>query len=166
MSMYNNYPNSTMPQEMGWDDTINREEQEYILIPEGDYPCQIVNLEKTRHEPRPGGKIPACNKAILTVRVADPATGAPVDLNYNLYLHTSQEWKLCEFFMAIGQKRKGEPLRMNWGLVVGSTATCHVSQSEGRRRDNTTFPRNEITRFYPKEDQPAQQPGGFIPGRF
>ncbi len=164
MSMYANNPTTTG--EIGWDDTISQEEREYVLLPEGEYPCQIVNLEKTRHEPKPGGKLPPCGKAILTVRVANPATGEPVDLNYNLFLHTSQEWKLCEFFAAIGQKKRGEPLKMNWGLVVGSKASCAIARTEGRRRDGSTYQRNEIARFLPREDSTAPNPGSYTPGRF
>lgn len=144
------YTNLTPDRELDWGDEINQDAREIILLPEGDYPFQVVNLEKARHTPREGSKIPPCNKAILTLRVTAPE-GLQTDLRLNLYLHTSQEWKLGEFFCGIGQKRKGEPLRMNWAAVIGSRGRCHVKQ---RPWKDTMV--NEIARILPAEEVPAQ----------
>ena len=37
---------------------------------------------------------------------------------------------LSAFFGAIGQKRKGEPLRMDWNAIVGRTGVCKVGVRE------------------------------------
>ena len=51
-----NKPNQNM--EMGWDDTIQEDGQELILLDEGDYNFIVTNFERGRF---PGGqKIPAC----------------------------------------------------------------------------------------------------------
>ena len=144
------------PRELNWDDPISQEEMELPHLPDGDYPFQIVNLEKARHQPRDGGKLPPCNKAILTVRVTDRMNNVSVDIRHNLFLHTSMEWKLSEFFAAIGLKQKGEALRMDWGRVVGATGLCKVKKQE--RRDGRAA--SEIDRFYPAYDLPQgyQQP--------
>lgn len=169
MSMYNNPLNQ--PRELGWDDTITQDEFELPFLPDDDYRFQVVNLEKTRHQPREGGKLPPCNKAILTIRISDPASGATIDLRHNLFLHSSMEWKLSEFFAAIGLKQKGEELRMDWARVVGASGLCKVKRKE--RRDGRN--ESEIDRFYPAYDLPqqTQQPqqgyingGGYTPGRF
>ena len=188
-----NYMNN-QPRELDWDSEIVQEEMELPSLPDGDYPFQIVNMEKARHQPKEGGKIPPCNKAILTVRVTDRMNGQSVDIQTNLLLHSKLEWKLCEFFAAIGMRQKGEPLRMDWSRVVGATGLCKVKKQQ--RRDGRAA--SEIDRFYPVYDLPAsgmqqgygapqplqqntpvygqpqqgyaapQQPngGGFTPGRF
>lgn len=142
---------NNQPRELEWDDPISQEEMELPHLPDGDYPFQIVSLEKARHQPRDGGKLPPCNKAILTVRVTDRMNGVSVDIRHNLYLHSSMEWRLCEFFAAIGMRQKGEALRMDWNRVVGATGLCKVKQQE--RRDNRAA--SEIDRFYPAYDLPA-----------
>lgn len=142
------------PRELNWDDPISQEEMELPFLPEGDYPFQIVSLEKSRHQPRDGGKLPPCNMAILTVRITDRMTGRTVDLRHRLYLHTSMEWRLCEFFSAIGQRQKGEALKMDWSRIVGSTGLCKVKKQE--RRDGRDA--SEIDRFYPAYDLPAGAP--------
>jgi len=164
MDQYANNPNGF---EIDWDSEISQDAQEYVLLPEGDYPFQVVNLEKARHTPKQGGKLPPCNKAILTLRLTLP-DGQTADLRHSLYLHSSQEWKLGEFFCGIGQKRKGEPLRMNWATVIGSTGRCHVKQ---RTYNGNTS--NEISKIHEPEAAPAYQQqsyaqpqSSFTPGRF
>ena len=50
---------------MGWDDVLENDGQEFIVLPEGDYTYTVTNFERGHF---PGGaKIPACNKATLTL---------------------------------------------------------------------------------------------------
>ena len=151
---------NTMPRELEWDDVIEHDGQEFVLLPEGDYGFVVVALEKTRHTPQPGGKIPPCNKAILTLRMQDDEE-RNVDIKYNLFLHSSQEWKLCEFFAGIGLRKKGEPLRMNWSTVVGSSGTCHVRVRKYTKRDGSDGESNDVTRFYAKDTEPEFTEGTF-----
>ena len=56
-------------QNLGWDDTIEQDGEEYILLPEGDYNFIITNFERGSF---PGGqKIPPCNKASITYPISD-----------------------------------------------------------------------------------------------
>ncbi len=153
--------NNPVQRELDWNDTIKNEDRPFVILPEGNYPFRVISIEKARHTPGPQGKLPPCNKAVLTVRLTAP-DGATADVRHNLFLHSSQEWKLCEFFTAIGARRKGEPLRMNWNAVPGASGQCHVQRRAFTRRDGTTGESNEISRFYP----PEEKPGGFIPGQF
>ena len=59
---YNNTTNGCME----WDDVIENDGQEFVLLPEGDYQFEVVDFERGRF---PGGpKIPACNKATVTLQ--------------------------------------------------------------------------------------------------
>ena len=50
---------------MNWDDTIENDGQEFVVLPEGDYTFTVTNFERGRF---PGStKIPPCNKATLTI---------------------------------------------------------------------------------------------------
>ena len=122
--------NQNQEHELDWDSTITAEggSKPYIILPEGDYRFLIAGFEKKRYNPKPGSKIPACWNAQLKVLVYEkPEDEEPVvEIPHNLYLHSTQEWALASFFLAIGQKKHGEPLRMNWQAVPGSTGMCHV----------------------------------------
>ena len=144
----------SMPREFGWDDEIKRDDSPFQVLPEGDYNFTVKKFERARH----GGseKIPACNKAVLTVAIFN--AGASGEVQTNLFLHSKFEWKLCQFFTSIGQRKHGEAMRMNWGAVPGSTGVCHVGVRKWTGNDGKERESNEITEFYDPESAPAVQP--------
>lgn len=118
--------NNNFEREFGWDDTIQEDSKDFITLTPGDYVFTVTNFERGRHTPNPQnpGKLPACNKAIITLQVETDEGLAT--MTHNLFLHSSTEGMLSAFFGAIGQKKHGEPLQMNWNTVVGSTGVCRV----------------------------------------
>lgn len=112
--------------EFGWDDTIQKDSEDFVLLPEGLYNFVVKGFERGRHMPNPQnpGKLPACNKATVSIAI-EAAEGSTV-LKHNLFLHSSTEGMLSAFFAAIGQKKKGEPLKMNWQTIVGARGVCKV----------------------------------------
>lgn len=118
--------NNNFEREFGWDDTIQEDSKDFITLTPGDYVFTVTNFERGRHTPNPQnpGKLPACNKAIITLQVETDEGLAT--MSHNLFLHSSTEGMLSAFFGAIGQKKHGEPLQMNWNTVVGSTGVCRV----------------------------------------
>lgn len=123
--------NNNFDHELGWDDEIVTDAKEFVQLTPGDYQFTVTNLERGRHTPNPQnpGKLPACNKATLTLQI-ETAEGI-AQLTHNLFLHTSTEGMLSAFFGSIGQKKHGEPLRMNWNNVVGAKGVCRVNKRKG-----------------------------------
>ncbi len=137
------------PREMGWDDEIENDDQ-FELLPEGDYNFQVEKFDRARHSG--STKIPACNKAILTLAVSDGTHRGSVQTN--LFLYEKQEWKLCQFFTSIGQRKHGERIRMNWGAVTGATGVCHIGVYKWTGKDGKERDSNEVTVFYDPEKAP------------
>ena len=161
MNDYNGYSNYNGPDssEMGWDDTIS-EEQTFVLLPEGEYNFTVKNFRRDRHQPREGGKLPACNKAVLTIEI-DGGDKGKTTLEHNLFLHRSTEGLLSAFFLSIGQKKHGEPLRMNWTAVPGSKGRCRVRVREYEYQGEKRA-RNEIARFIEPPNQTAMPQKGMF----
>ena len=136
--------------EFGWDDEIQNDSTPFEVLPEGDYRFRVEKFERGRHSG--SEKIPPCNKAILTLSVNDGAHSGTVQTN--LFLFSRFEWKLCQFFTAIGQRRHGEAIRMNWSLVPGAIGTCHVGTRKWMGNDGKEHEGNEITEFYDPEEAP------------
>ena len=140
---------------LGWDEEIVNDEA-YTLLPEGEYPFRIISLERGRYDG--SDKMPSCNVAILGIEVEDPSTGSKVKIIHRLYLHTGSEGQIGEFFVSIGQKRKGEPLKMNWNTVVGASGRCKLSI---RAYNDNQY--NRISKFL---EPAALNAGGWVPGTF
>ena len=140
---------------LNWDDEITQESS-FTLLPEGEYNFKVTNFERAWYDG--SDKIPPCNKAIITIKVETPQGDA--EIKENFFLTTKTEGLLSAFFTSIGQKKKGEPLRMNWGKVIGSTGRCKIGFRE--YNDNKY---NTVKRWLSPEDKPAAT-GGFKPGAF
>lgn len=146
-----------MDREFNWDDIIENDSGEYILLPEGDYDFKVLSFERERHQG--SAKLPPCNKAVLNIEVTSPQ--GKTTIRHNLFLHSKCEGLLCAFFSSIGQRKRGEKLQMNWNSVTGATGKCKVKIHTWTKDDGSQGQSNEISKFYEKEDKPTFTPGAF-----
>lgn len=133
-----------MEREFAWDDEIEKDGNEYPLLPEGDYNFTVKAFQRGRHSG--SEKLPPCNKAELTITIW--GKNESVDIKHNLFLHSKVEGLLSAFFTAIGQKKHGEKLKMNWNTVVGATGKCHVYVDKYKGKNGTDYTSNKIKNFY------------------
>ncbi len=135
--------------EIGWGDQIVADGGEFLLLDEGDYDFTVTAFERGRF---PGSaKIPACNKAVLTLTVQTP--NGEANTKYDLILWSSLEWKISEFFRAIGQKKSGEAFVPRWNEVVGSKGRAHFKPRKYLKNGEERQV-NDISKFY---DAPQTQ---------
>lgn len=135
--------------ELGWEDEIEKDGGDFILLPEGDYDFTVAKFERARFQG--SAKMPACNQAKLELTVHSPEHGN-VTIFHNLFLHTKTEGLLSNFFAGIGQKKKGEKLRMNWGTVIGSKGRLHLEVNKFTGNDGNERTNNQVKKFYPYEE--------------
>lgn len=159
---YNNYNNNYQQQQyqprdahaqgsdraLGWDDEITQDSAELILAEPGIYQFTVKSFTRGRFDG--SAKMTACPEAILAIEIIDKATGRPVTITERLRLHTKMEWRLSEFFVSIGQKRKGESCRPNWTAVTGAKGLLELNH---RKSGDKTY--NNINHFL--EPQQSQQ---------
>lgn len=139
----NNNANNAQNMEIGWDDVIEEDGQELVLLEEGDYNFTVTNFERGRF---PGGqKIPACNKAVITIRI-ETEEGLSL-IRFDLLLYRSVEWRISSFFRCIGQKQHGEKVKMNWNTVIGSKGRAHVVQRKYTNNYGEEKTVNDIGKF-------------------
>lgn len=160
MSEYQN-----VAREIGWDDQIVADGEQYILLEENDYDFTVIGFERSRF---PGSaKIPACNKAIITLAVDTPEGTAKC--RYELIMWSTLEWKISAFFRAIGQKKHGEALAPRWNQIVGSKGRAHFKSKSYEKNGETKF-YNDVTTFYDYTGSTSQNAtnnnGGWQGGKF
>lgn len=141
--------------ELGWDAEIEKEDGGFVVAEPGDYGFTITGFERARFAG--SAKMPPCNQAKLSIKLDIPDGGECV-IKHNLFLHSKTEWKLCQFFSAIGLRQKGQRVRMNWNAVPGARGRCRVSKRSWDK-DGKTYWANDIEEFYPAES------GGDLPYR-
>lgn len=128
---------------MGWDDVIENDGQEFVVLPEGDYTFTVSNFERGRF---PGSaKIPPCNKATLTLNIDNDQGVATARVD--LILYRTLEWKIASFFRCIGQKKHGEKVVMDWNKVVGARGRAHIRPRDYTDKNGAERQTNDVDRF-------------------
>lgn len=132
--------------ELGWDSEITNEGKDFVIAEPGDYDFTVVGFERGRFNG--SAKMPACLQAELSIKLNHPDGECIV--KDKLFLHSKTEWKISEFFLGIGQKKKGESLRPNWNAIIGATGRCKVKKRSYESKGQTYWT-NDIEKYYPKE---------------
>lgn len=153
--MNENY-NSNISEALDWDSVIEKE-SDFVLLPKGTYDFTVTGFERGYHNG--SEKLAACPKAELTLSIDSPEGTATI--KHNLFVSRKTEGLLCAFFISIGQKKHGEPLKMNWNQVIGSRGRCEVGI---RTYNGNEY--NEIKKFLKPENAATQPSSGFTPGKF
>lgn len=127
-----------MSDNIEWDAPMEEEEQKaYGPLPKGDYrfavyqkPIVPVNSKGDKTMGAPMAKLELALFAIDDTEY-DKQIGIAFD---NLIRHKSTEWKVCQFFAAIGERKHGEKIAPKWDMVPGATgiATCYPETYEGK----------------------------------
>ena len=128
---------------MDWDDVLESDGAEFVVLPEGDYTFTITNFERGRF---PGSaKIPACNKATISINIDNDIGVATA--RFDLILYRTLEWKIASFFRCIGQKKHGEKVAMNWNGIVGARGRAHI-KPRTYQKGSEDRQVNDVERFY------------------
>ena len=145
-----------LERELDWDDTIEND-SDFTLLPAGDYDFEVTEFERARHAG--SDKLPPCNKAVVSLKIKAPE--GETTIRHNLFLHSKTEGMLCAFFTAIGQRKHGEKLQMNWSKVVGSTGRAKIEIKKFTKDDGSVSEFNQVKKFYDYEGSKGYTPGQF-----
>lgn len=145
---------------MDWDSEISKDGEDMVLLPaETIVEFAVVEFEKSRSK---AGDPMA--KLILSLDNGDDDTGFG-RAREQLVLKASCEWKLCQFFTAIGQRQHGEVLKPKWNEVKGATGYGIVGIDTFKSDKGDTIKKNIIAKFLEPgdgkkqfEDQQAAEP--------
>jgi len=80
---------NNLEKELGWDDQIENDGQDFIILPEGDYNFEVTSFERARHDG--SDKLPPCNKAVVFIKIMAP-TGESTTIKHSiLHWHWPKE---------------------------------------------------------------------------
>ena len=149
--------NEALGRELGWDDQIENDGADFEPLPDGEYGFEVRTMERGRFAG--SDKMAACNKATIDCIIKD-AEGKEHHVYDDLILNSKMEWKLCQFFLCIGQRAKGEKLKPRWNEVVGSTGRFKIYLNEYTDKNGKPRRNNKVDEYL------APQPKQFKAGDF
>lgn len=135
--------------ELDWDSTIDQDEQQYVVIPEGDYDFIVDSVEKSfvgdNSEKYRGMKM-----AIVHLNIQVPDMGE-VPMRENFILHSNFAWKIGSLLVSTGLKKKGESIQGSyWNKLPGARGRCKVGQTASKNNPERKF--NSVQTFYEAKD--------------
>jgi hypothetical protein len=84
----------------------------FELLPEGDYIFEVlIFCQRTAQRQREAASLRQSNSKDSPYL---PRHGETTTIEHNLFLHSTTEGMLCAFFTAIGQRKRGQRIQMNW----------------------------------------------------
>lgn len=151
------YGNFNEYDELDLNGSIEQESQ-FVDIPVGDYDGIIDHYEIdvcTWDNPNYNGK------KMLTVYINLDVNGQEVQVRDNIVLVKNMEWKLSQFFLGTGQKKKGEPLQ-KLGRAIQEmpglrVRISYVEDKKRKRQDGTPY--KNIGKYYEKTSAAAPASG-------
>lgn len=131
---------------LGWDSPIENEGTNFVVLEENTVcDCTVIGFEPK--QTKSGAPM-----AALRIECVAPEGRTIVD--DNLALQRNCEWKLCEFFTAIGQRVHGQRIVPDWDGVLG--AKCRATVSKEPWLSNPNRFSNKIKKYLePEQTTPA-----------
>lgn len=122
---------------LGWDEEIDNVNDDFEIFDPGDYPFEVVNIERATFNG--SAKMEASPMAKLTLKLTNPADGHTSNVFYNLILNEKLNRLIKEFFVSISlvpEEADAKKLATPWNKVVGACGWLHM---EHRKYNGNTY---------------------------
>lgn len=115
-----------------WDDEITSNGNEFTILMPGTYEGTVTKIEKGRSQNK--GELYGCPYAEVSISIPDDGKGNSGFVKDKIYLSRKTEFKVAMFLMALGLKKKDEPIRVNRlleaeGMSVKVVLTCQYKNT-------------------------------------
>ena len=114
-----------------FDGEVKNDGEAFATLPEGDeVTFTITDVEKGRNK--------AGDKPQVTLKLSCASVNGHGRTSVKDYITMTRksEWKLCEFFTAVGLRKHGEALKCRWDIVgMTGRATVTVDSYTGKQGD-------------------------------
>ena len=128
---------------MDWDTPIQNDGEEFHIFPKGTViEFEVTGFDKARTKN---------NDPMAKLKLSCEAGGAFGLVSDVLVLMSSCEWKLCQFFTCIGQRKTGEVLTPKWNKVEGSKGFA-VLGIRTYEKDGKEYEVNEVEKYLEPEE--------------
>jgi len=131
-----------------WESEVENDSQFQLLNP-GDAEFEVTDFQRGTNNKF------GCPQAELKLKVTT-GEGSTV-IKENLILHSSMEWKICEFLRGIGQRKHGERVHPNWAKVVGAKGRCKINVRE-YEKDGEKRKINGVEKYYDAAEPAKPEP--------
>ena len=139
---------------MSWDDELDaneaveqQKENDFIVLPDGEYEFTIKKFEKDQYVAKPDAKIPSCPVAKLQLLIKTE-DGEAAYFRESLFLHAGNKWQLFQFFTCLGLRKHGDGTKkMPWDSVEGATGRALIGKRKYKASDGEEKTTNTVKKW-------------------
>lgn len=107
----------------------------YEPLEEGDYDFEVADFKRTFAK---DNTTPVLE---LSIKVGDTT------IRDWIHFKKSTEWKISQFLICIGQKKHGEPTKVDFDHLIGCKGRCHVTGRTYTKQNGTEGRGNNIGNY-------------------
>lgn len=144
---------------LDWNGSFMAEESSFKLFPAGEYPFTVTGFERKIYD----GQSEKIQNGTPFAEIKLEFTGPEGTTNVEdrLFMTKKWQWKLTQFFTAIGQEPVlGQAFSPNWSIVVGSQGRAKLKINKYTKRDGSPGENNQVGDYLKPATQTSQQPTG------
>ena len=133
--------------ELDWDSPIEADEQQFQIVPEGDYDFIVDHVDRGFVSDN-SKDYAGVKQATVYMNIQVPGQ-EPVSIKENFISHSNFAWKVGSFLLCVGLKKKGESVPQNYLFKSpGMRGRCHVITAKGKNGREY----NNVREFYAPSD--------------
>ena len=141
-------------EKLSWDADLDeteaaeqQKENDFILLPDGEYTFTIKKFEKDQYVAKPNGTMPSCPVAKLQLLVKTD-DGEAAYFRESLFLHAGNKWQLFQFFTCLGLRKHGDGTKkMPWDSVEGATGRALIGKRKYKSSDGEEKTTNTVKKW-------------------
>jgi hypothetical protein len=143
--------------------TIQDDGNDFVLLPEGVYDFIVTDFEPGEYQEKPQGpNIPGKTRKKIVVSIQVEYEGQKQTIKDSIPLLRKMEWKFCQLFKAIGDRKKGESLVMDWNNIRGKGGKCKIKVDTFKNRTSgENMQSNKIAKYFDPAESTNQAPAGY-----
>lgn len=141
-------------EKMTWDSDLDekeaieqQKENDFVLLPEGEYDFKIHKFEKDFYTAKPDAKIPSCPVANISLIIKNDE-GETSYVHEKIFVHGGNKWQLLQFFTCLGLRKHGDgSTKMPWDQVAGATGRCKIGVRTYKHKDGSDRTVNTVKKW-------------------
>lgn len=148
--------NTNLGEALDWDDEVS-DEGGFVLLPAGDYPFEVLKIDKEYFEG--SEKTSACPRAAITLNILTGDGWVP--LVDRILLNTKTAWRVSRFFEGLGFEKEENAegkmvMKPHWNEAVGKQGWAKVKVRKFAKKDGSEGEANDVDSYLKPAEWPQQ----------
>tara|TARA_R100000655_G_C2969002_1_gene190053 strand:- start:486 stop:1217 length:732 start_codon:yes stop_codon:yes gene_type:complete len=124
--------------------------KDFVIAPAGYYDFYVVKYETQEYTDKNVNPHRTRKRIIVTIQFE--FQDEKIEIKEYFPLKKSMEWKFCQFFKCIGDRKHGEPLVMDWQNCTGKRGKVKIKIDDWENKNGDVLQSNKVDKYIDPAD--------------